>query len=75
MVENPIVFGYSKKHRAVENNGSMRFIPSSGRKVDEFGVLEHKSTGRKKKIEGIEIVEDSVLDISRGAHLDRTSEL
>ena len=75
MVENPIVFEHSKKDRAVENKSSKRFILLSGHKFDEFRVLEHKSSGRKKTIEGIETAEDSVFDISRGADLDRTSKL
>ena len=75
VVENPIILEHSGKDRTVVNNGSTRLISLSSRKFDEFRVLEHQSTGRKKKIEGIETIEDWILDISRGTDLDRTSEL
>jgi hypothetical protein len=74
-VENPIVFEYPKTDRGVENRDSMSFLSANDHKSDEFRVLEHRSTGRKEKFEGIETPEDSVVDISRGADLDRTSEL
>ncbi len=75
MVGNPIVFEHSKTDRGVENRDSMSFLSSNSHKSDKFRVLEHKSTGREKKFEGIETFEDSALDISRGADLDRTKEL
>ena len=65
---NPIDFEHSKTDRGVENKDSIH-------KSDEFRVVEHKSTGRLKKFEGIETSEDSLVNISRGADLNRTSEL
>ena len=75
VVGKSIVFEHSKIDRGVESKDSMSFFSENDEKSDEFRVLEHKSTGREKKFEGIESSEDSMLDISRGADLDRTSKL